>query len=349
MTPWAPTELVERLRWQAEACERLGSPLYAHLMNAAADDLASGGIVARVLEGREEMPPDDMVQLRMMGALHRLVLEGKAPELAAHYPSAGGRAGIEGAWGAFRAALEAHAPEVIGLLDRPVQTNEVGRSAALVGGFLLVAERTSLPLRILEVGASAGLNLRWDHYLYEARGHKWGPQDSPVRLCEFDTSAVPPFDVRTEVADRRGCDTNPVDPTTREGRLALMSYVWADQVARFRLLRAALKVARDVPATVDRATAPEWLHEQLRAPHDGVATVVFHSIVWQYLTDEDRAGIESLLRDAGTAASPEAPLAWLRMEPPGDLAAIHLTTWPGGDEKLIAEAGYHGRPVLWRA
>ena len=45
----------------------------------------------------------------------------------------------------------------------------------IVGGFLAVAAHTGLPLRTFEVGASAGLNLRWDRFFYEARGATWGP------------------------------------------------------------------------------------------------------------------------------------------------------------------------------
>src|SRR5438034_5449361 len=105
--------------------------------------------------------------LRFMGAVHRLVLEGRAPALARHYPSAGGEAGLEGAWAAFRDTLEQHRDTLRALVTSPVQTNEVGRSAALLGGFLLVARETGLPLRLLELGASAGLNLRWDHYRSE--------------------------------------------------------------------------------------------------------------------------------------------------------------------------------------
>jgi hypothetical protein len=33
------------------------------------------------------------------------------------------------------------------------------------------------------------------------------------------------------------------------------------------------------------------------------------------------------------------------MEPTGDHAAVLLTVWPGGEQRLLAEAGYHGSPV----
>jgi hypothetical protein len=65
----------------------------------------------------------------------------------------------------------------------------------------------------------------------------------------------------------------------------------------------------------------------------------------QYLEEPGPAELAALLHDAGESTGAAAPLAWLRMEFAGDLAALTLTTWPGGEEREIARAGYHGRPV----
>ena len=53
------------------------------------------------------------------------------------------------------------------------------------------------------------------------------------------------------------------------------------------------------------------------------------------------------LQDAGAAATDDAPIAWLRMEPAGERADLRLTWWPGGDETVLATAGYHGGDVEW--
>jgi hypothetical protein len=242
----APRSQAEHLRWQAGWCRKLGSQLYGHLLERAADDVEAGGPASRALEDRDASQRS-MLGLRLMGSVHRLVLQGDAPDLARVYPSTGGRADTEVAWRAFSALLEERWEDVGRGIERPVQTNEVGRAGALIGGFLEVARATGKPLRVLEVGASAGLNLRWDRFSYEARGETWGPPDSPVRLCSFNGDVPLPFDVTARVAERAGCDTDPVDPTTEDGRLTLLSYLWADQIARVRLLRAALEVAAEVP------------------------------------------------------------------------------------------------------
>lgn len=339
--------LANALTWQAHWCGELGSPLYARLLEAAARDARAHGPVAEVLAGHEDDPPGSALALRLMGSVHRLVLEGRAPGLAAHYPSAGGDAARPGAEAAFLDAVAANVAELRALVERPVQTNEVGRAAALAGGFLEVARATGLPLRCLELGASAGLNLRWDRFRYEARGSVWGPADSPVRLCDFTGEVPPPFDVAAEVVERAGCDRAPVDPTIEEGRLTLTSYVWPDQVARLRLLKGAFAVAQEVPVTVERAAADAWLEGALSEARPGVATVVFHSIVMQYLEEEARARVAETLRAAGERATAEAPLAWLRMEPGADQAEVRLTLWPPGTERRVATSTYHGGAVRW--
>jgi hypothetical protein len=338
--------IVEHFRWQSEACARLDSPLYASLLARAAEDFEAGGVVARVIGDRPATNASALA-LRLMGSVHRLVLEGEAPDLAATYPSAGGHADPEAAWPAFTALLEKRFDAVNAGIERPVQTNEVGRAGALVGGFLEVARATGLPLRTFEVGASAGLNLRWDRFLYEARGATWGWADSPVRLCSYNSDRALPFDVEARVVERAGCDASPVDPTTEDGRLTLLSYVWPDQIHRIRQLRAALNLAAETPATVEQAEAIAWTGERWR-PEPGVATIVFHSIVMQYLPDDRRAAFKELVRSRGAAdATSDAPLAWVRFEPVGDEAAVRLTIWPGGTDHTVAWSGFHGQNVRW--
>ena len=337
------------LRLQAEWCARLGSPLYGVLCARAADDVEAGGPVAAVLAGHEDDRPASALALRLMGAVHRLVLSGEAAALARHYPSAGGGGEPADAWPPFRALVEERRDQLRKLVEHGVQTNEVGRAAALAPGFLTVARETGLPLRILEMGTSAGLNLRWDQFRYETAARAWGDARSPVVLRGAWETPVPPFDVTAAVVERAGCDPSPVDPTTDDGRLTLMSYVWPDQDERFALLRGAIEVARRVPADVERASAVDWLPARLAAERSGVATVVFHSIALQYLDRPGRERALSAIADAGGRATAAAPAAWLRMEPGGEQAEVRLTVWPGGNERLVATTGFHGRGVRWLA
>lgn len=336
------------LRDQASYCAAMGSPLYAQLLERAADDAAAGGAVFALLEPFDA--PNlraNALALRLLAAVHRLVLMGAAPRLAAHYPTAGGRAGPHGAWDAFRELVIAEHARLQPLVALPCQTNEVGRCAAMAFGFLDLAERYRLPLRLLEVGSSAGLNLRMDHFRYGGGGASFGPKGSPVDLSGLWLEAPPHLPARLEVDERRGCDLRPIDIATTEGRLQLESSLWADQVERLARLRGAFELAARIPATVERASVAEWLPRMLAEPRVGATTVVFHSIVYEYFPEPVRLAFHQALDGAGARATSDAPLAWLRFEstPATRGYATTLTTWPGGAERVVATAGAHGADV----
>jgi hypothetical protein len=349
MSSRAPATVVEVLAFQADACAQAGSPLYQRVLEAVVEDVQAGGVTAELLAGCDDDPFGSALALRFLGAVHRIVLEGRAPQLAACYPSAGGDPDQADVAAAFLDAVRTHRDEVAHHLTDGVQTNEVARSAVLVGGYAAVVERTGLPLRVLEIGASAGLNLRFDHYAYDTGAQVAGDPGSPVRFAGVWQGQPPVLPARFEVAERRGCDRNPLDAGTPDGRLTLLSYTWPDQVDRIARLEAALQVARRVPVTIDRADAAQWTEAQLAAPHPGLATVVVHSIVLQYLPPDRRRRLRSVIEAAGRSATAAAPLSWLRMEPAGDRAELRLTAWPGGDEQVLATAGYHGSPIWWAA
>jgi hypothetical protein len=336
--------VADPLRWQAGYCRLLGSELYASLLERSADDVERSGPTAAVLDGHEHDRTESMIALRLMGAVHKLVLRGDAPELEPFYPSVGGRADAGEAWPVFRGLLAERGELVRKEIEAPVQTNEVGRSAALLVGFLTVAQRTGLPLRMLEVGASAGLNLLFDRYFYSTGEESFGPRESPVRFIDV-YDGRPPFEVGLEVVERRGCDANPLDPCSEDDRRTLTAYVWADQEERFRALRGALEIACREGRGVERADAPSWIEQRLAEEGSGTARVVYHSLVMQYLAKDARARFQQAVERAGEKATPDAPLAWLRMEPGGAEADVRLTLWPGGEDEQIATAGYHGRPV----
>jgi hypothetical protein len=344
----------EQLRRQAVWCRDLGSALYAALLDQAARDCAAGGPSWGVLDGHEDMPLGDALAIRFLGAVHRLVLEGEAPALAAHYPSAGGVFRCaDSPWPAFRDVLEAHGPRLRELLLRPVQTNEVARCASLLPGFLTIAAETGLPLRLLAGGASAGLNLRFDQFRYESEGFVFGDPAAPVRFRDVFEGPAPRLGGPLRIAERSGCDRAPIDPCSDAGRLTLRSFLWPDQVERRARLDAALAVAERVPVSLERAEACEWVARRA-VPEGGVATVVYHSIVMPYLGPEGVRRFAGVVRDAGAGASAAAPLAWLCLEPSRRREdgswehAVRLVLWPGGEMRLLALSSPHGPPVQWK-
>ena len=351
MTAEAVAALVVRFRDQADYCLRAGSRLNAAIIHGAADDLEAGGPTAALLAPLTEHPPGSVPSLRLTAALHRLVLERRAPALALHYPSVGGTVGD--VWPVAREVVAEHVDALHELVRRPVQTNEVGRSSVLLGGLLVLAADLGLPVRLLELGASAGLNLVPDRYAHEVRDDRvLGDPSSPVRLPEPWHGPFPPYDTPLDVVERAGCDPAPLDPTDTDDRLTLTSCVWADQPARFERLRAALQVVSAAPVPVERLSASAFLERELAEPRAGVATVVWQSVVRQYMSREEKSRVDELLVEAGSRARRDAPLARLSMEPEriGGRSVrfeVSLTAWPGGRTRVLAHCEGHGPPVRW--
>jgi hypothetical protein len=345
----AAERTAELLRRQSEACLAIGSPLYGDLLARASEDLLAGGPVADVLAGHLDSRPADVIALRMLGGAHALALSGRAPELAAWYPSAGGaldgEPGSPHAWAALRDTLARQPDEVRTWLRRPPQTNEVGRAAALIGGLLHVVAEANLPVRLVEVGASAGLNLRADQFHVAGDAGRYGDPGSPVVLGHAWHGIAPPGG-RIEVIERTGGDIAPVDPATPEGRLVLTAYVWPDQVDQLDRLRGALTVALRVPADLRAESATETAGRLELVP--GTWTVLWHSIFRQYLNTEQRAELATGVAARGAAASPQARFAYLYLEQSrtGE-CPIMLTTWPGGHRRRLGTATPHGIPVDW--
>ena len=350
-------KLLATIRWQGAGFVgwgALGSPFYAALCAELAVDAEHDGPVARVIAPFGDAPFEAAYVLRLLGGVHRMVLAGVAPGLAAHYPSVGGDGDAHAAFAIMRELLDAPPATVLDALRRPPQTNEVGRSIALASGLLVIADAVRMPLSLREIGASGGLNLRPDFYWYEQDGQGWGAQGSTVRFVDLWHGGAPPFAPGANIADRRGCDHDPIDVCSEDGAQTLLSYVWPEPEERFARARAAAALAQTVPVVIDRADAADWLSEQLEARKRGTALVVYHSVVWQYLEERTRAELVVRLEEAGAAATREAPLAWLRLEPhPATYAPaeLRLTLWDGRTREprdvLLATTSFHGGPVEW--
>lgn len=350
---------------QALACARMGSPLYAALLTRTAQDIRAGGPGAAVVAGYEDRPSTDAIALRLMGAVHSLVLSARAPELAAVYPSVGGvvdpdRPGA--CWPTFRDTLETHRSWIRAWMRRPPQTNEVGRANQLIIGLLAAVAHCPLPVRLFELGCSAGLNLRADRFRCVADDLAWGPAGSPVVLRPCWQGPPPRWLSTTTldhpfipIVERRGCDLLPIDPLSRHGMLVLRSYIWADQITRSQRLDAALAVAAQVPVQVEATGAAEFIQRIRTEP--GTLTVVWHSVLRQFMSTADRARVDTELRRlaADAAASKTSPASGRRAGfahicfEPGPSGWQHdfrlSVSLDGSPIEVLAEADAHGLPA----
>jgi hypothetical protein len=341
-------EILDCFRKQVPACRESGSEFTARIFERCAEDIEAGGPVARWVADFEGQPVLDALPQRVLGAVQFLALGGEAPEFMRFHPF-GGEPRFPEAADAFVAVVEQNLERLRPELSRQVQTNEVRRAAGLLGGFLTVAQETGLPLRVLEIGSSAGLLLFWDHHRYALGPHRWGDPKARLELTTDWSGPPPPLGARVQVTSRQGCDLDPLDATDPAELRRIQSFYWADQVDRQRLL---LKAAAALPgpAPVERIRAGEFVARETAERREGVATVLFHSSMWWYVPRAEQAEITEAMERAGARANADAPLAWLRAEPP-DLsrAELRLRTWPDGDDRLLARVAHHGQWVEWLA
>jgi hypothetical protein len=321
---------------------RMGSPLmgkFARVVGARLHDGTATG--AKMLAWR--INRDDALPLRLSGGLHRLVLEGRAPDLAAVYGDPD--VSDDELWAAIDQTMQRFDAELVGVLDLPPQTNEVRRSVAFrVAGHWLT-ERFGLPLVHSELGASAGLNMLWDQYGLDIAGQRFG-LDDPALVLTPDWSGPLLADVRPVVAQRAGVDQNPLDADHDEMRI--LSYIWPDQRERLERTRLALKLAAKMKAVIAKGDAVDWLQRRLQHDFPGHVHLIGHTIVWQYFPEAERQRATTLLAEAGRRATKDAPLAHFGMENATDdpsCAAMTVQVWPSGQTFDLGRIDFHGRWV----
>jgi hypothetical protein len=327
------------LRHQARHFAEGGSPVYERLADALADDPA---VAERIVAERRTW---DGV-LRLFGAVHDLVLTGAAPEALSGDP------------GDFAAALVEHEDRLRERVARQaVQTNEVRRCTGLLPAFLMLARERGLPLELLELGPSAGLNLLVDRYAYRYTHGRWGPLDAMLQLEADDRRGpVPPglLATRLDVRRRRGVDLAPVDPTRDDGYLVLRSFLWAGRQDRIDRLDAAIAVLQAMPNPPELVAGNyiELLPELLAARPDDALTVVFQTASTGYLSPEDNTRLRSALEAAGADGR---PLGWVstrrrdeRESDRDDRYELEVRLWPE-PVRLVGYLDFHGNWLEWLA
>jgi hypothetical protein len=328
---------------QQHYCERNAAPIYARMCATLATGLTrDSAIGARVLDWPGE-PTRDALPLRLFGGLHALVLAGADAELAEVY------AGRVTDTGAISATLERvfadHAAALLPWLDGPPQTNEPGRSGALILGLIALAKRHGPKIELLEIGSSAGLNLLIDRYRFDLGGTLYGPADSPVTIRPT-WSGPPAASVPLDIVSVRGCDINPIDATDPAVAARLAAYVWPDTPERLARVRTAIAMLGARGVDLVRADAADWVEAQLAEPQAaGVTRVLMHSVVWQYLPEPVAQRIRVAMAAAGARATADRPLGWVMMEPDRSVGHqnIRARSWPGdGAWELAATAHAHG-------
>ncbi len=336
---------------QAQWCAKLGSPFTGLLCEVVGEWIDRDTAVGRRILDHSGNPDalGDALPLRLAGALHALVRAGDAKALAALYPP-NPMPTAPDLWRQVEVVLRDREAVLQAWLEQPPQTNEVARSTLLMAGLCVVVEQWRLPVRLFELGASAGLNMLLDKYGYHYGAAVFGPDDAPL-VFKPEWQGEPPPRADVHIVSRRGVDINPLNAGRPEECDRLMAYLWPDQRERMARMEAALAIAANDPPPVDSGDAAVWLERMITGDAEpGSARVVMHSIAEQYFPVETREHIAATMSAAGATATPETPLCWLRFEidPAFDgTPTLRLISWPGGAERLLAKSHPHCTWVEW--
>lgn len=335
---------------QVAYCTNANAPITARIVSA----------IAEVLEGPEEnallerirrwqgAPLADALPLRIAGGIHSLHLSNAAPELSPIYRGLP----VDDA-GIMREIMIAHEAQLMPWLDGPPQTNEAGRSANFIAAMLWMAPK-GLPPRFecLEIGSSAGINLMMDRYAYDLAGVKVGPDNAVMHFAP-EWNGAPPPDEQIEIVSTKGCDVSPVDLTDPAQALRLKAYIWPEHTVRFDRMEAAIAAAKERKPDIAHINAADFVEAELakrQAP--GVTRMLMHSIVWQYVPEDQQQRITGAMETAGAKASADKPLAWVMVEADRTVHRHKLTVryWPGGEEAMqLTWSHPHGADIEWLA
>lgn len=309
------------------------SPLYAALFQQIADwfDSQDRDDAARidwlVDIGQIRQPFD--IPLLIMAGLHRLVLSGRAEALAAYYATVGGRFSAEAdLTTALSRTIDQNRPFLTQFIQRAnVQTNETGRGLI----WLLPLSYATLPaVHLVDLGASAGLNLLAERRRYTLRGaddqpfwHLGAAEDAQFSVLA--TGEIAFLRARRAslpaIASRSGCDMMPFRLASADQAENLSAYIWGDQPARLQRLREAIAVweqyhATRSPISLQPVTLPDGLTDYLtsqQAAWSGTAPIVIYNTVLTFYLPERGRALRTAVEQWATQQ--QQPIVWLQWEP----------------------------------
>jgi hypothetical protein len=303
--------------------QRTASALYAELADRVAD---RADLVALL----EQAPRAQRIPVMWFAAVHHAALARDLP-----FPPT--FAELDAFVAAHREAI-AHT-----IATRHVQTNEIGRCAALRAALALLP--TEEPITLVDIGASAGLNLMLDRYSYRYVGQsEVSVEDAPEIVCDVSRGAPVPVGPIPAISHRIGVDLMPLDVTDDDDVRWLLACVWADDDARRGRLATAIALARRDPPQMVRAGALDF-----EIPIGNV--VLMHSWVAAYLTENDQRTLLERIRASGATWIYAEEPSWVPgLDTPGggaEGATALVIQRPGRAAERLADLQPHGRWMRW--
>jgi hypothetical protein len=240
----------------------------------------------------------------LLAAVHQLVLEGEASELAPFYPSAGGNRAPDGDFFlAFRECALHHRERLAEVVARRNVNKTVLRRCACLRPMLIEAARRLEAERVhlIDIGCSIGHNLLLDRWgvIYEP-GLRAGPADAPVTVRTELRGGTPPLEGLPEIVERIGLDLDRIDMANADDRTWILGNLFPDDPDFDITLRAAQEMLRSPPSIVT-GDAAETLPKTIRELDPSVPVVLMHTMMIHNLNTRQRTelfrGTSEVARD----------------------------------------------------
>ncbi len=322
------------------------SALYESLCHSLAEDRDLLAIAANARPGQP-------VPNLFMAAVHWLLLAGARHAVTDYYPDINSEGPARGdSYPSFRSFCRDRIDDITALIStRLVQTNVVRRCAVLLPAFAVAMGREQeRPLSLVEIGASAGLNLLWDRYSYTySDERRWGDPNSPVPLSSVIRGSLrPPLpESIPQVVFRVGLDLNPVDISDRYAVDWLRALVWPERVDEARMLEDALEMAKDDPPEILAGDALELLPEVLQGIPSDSTLCLYHTNTLNQFPSEARERFFGLVEEHGSVR--DLSLISVEGRAGHHHCAVELTQYRNGlkTNRRLADNDSHGNWIQW--
>lgn len=360
-----PVDDIDRIQRRFAAfveTSRRRAPLYSLLSARIASEPEHGRLLLSAARPQQ-------LPVLYFAAIHMSLMADPDHRLSDHYASLGGqtpndRLGDDQAWASLVDLLDRRGEQLEATIaERQVQTNEVGRCAVLRAALATLS--VDRPIRLVDLGAAAGLNLALDRYRIDYTGvGQLDAADGLSIACEVRSGSPPTGPIAT-ITDRIGIDSAPIDLADTDDRRWLRACVWADETARLSRLDRAIEVARQDPIAIERFDLRDDLFTTLQHVIEGqldTTVVVMNSWVLAYLDETEQRrvidALDALGRHTGRLVwvcfeSVESVPGLARLAPEmnrSDPASVLvMSDWRSGSRstRLLARCHPHGHWMEW--
>ena len=332
---------------------RMGSSVYTDYCFGVADDSRLLELCSQIDQGQ---PAPNILFAAVQDLLMKDPTAGpEAEALSVFYPAISGQPIPDGsAWQAFRAFCQVYADQLgPNLRSGRTQTCVVNRCAIVLPGLAALpsVEANEGRVALLEIGPSAGLNLRLDRYRYEyGNGASWGdPAARPKLICETRGDLAPPMPGTLEIVARRGLDLNRIDLENPSDIRWQRALIWPEHSDRVQTMDEAFAHAKAVPVEIEQGDATCEIAEHVaRLPSDAARVLFATHVFYQIPRHGRRQIIEGI-----ASASREQPVDFIRMESSGEGdSRVEWFSFAGGEQvghTILARSNSHGRWIEWGA